>query len=359
MIFRSTDGPIIAPPAKLRRVTDLASLQPIAEYDSVDMAAFQEIRSSRRPAVLRGLAADWPAVEAAQQSDEDLVAYLRRFASPSLAEHIVGGPEIQGRFFYTDDLRALNFRRGMSPLDPFLDWLLRQKENPRPYAVAVQSSEVPSLLPGFELENRIDLVRPDVIPRAWLGNRLRVAPHYDLTENVGIVVGGHRRFILFPPDQLKNLYVGPFELTPAGTPCSLVDPLNPDFDRFPRFAEALEHAQTAELGGGDAIYIPFYWWHSVDSLDAVNLFINYWWTDAPKGLGNPYDALAHAIYAIKMLPPEQRKVWRNVFDHYVFEANGDPGEHMPPHARGILGELTPEILDRLRQYLRVVLQRLQ
>jgi hypothetical protein len=346
-------------PAKLAGVTDLNSLKPIAEHEGVDAAAFQEIRASRQPAVLRGLAESWPAVEAARRSDEDFVDYLKRFQSPEPVPHIVGGPEIEGRFFYTDDLRALNFRRGMSPLDPFLDWLLRQKENPRPYAVAVQSSEVPTLLPGFELENRIDLVRADVVPRAWIGNRLRVAPHYDLTENVGIVVGGRRRFILFPPDELKNLYVGPFELTPAGTPCSLVDPLNPDFERFPRFAEALEHAQTAELRPGDAIYIPFYWWHSVDSLEPVNLFINYWWTDAAKGLGNPYDALAYAIYAIKMLPPDQRAVWRNVFDHYIFEADGDPGEHLPPHARGILGEPTPEILDRLKHYLRLVLQRLQ
>ena len=340
-------------------MTDLAAIQPIAEYERVDRTTFLEkVRPAGQPAVLRGLAADWPAVAAARRSDEDLFAYLRQFQTTDPVQHIVGAPEIEGRFFYTDDLRGLNFKRGMSPLDPFLDWLLRQKANARPYAVAVQSQDVPKLLPGFELENRTDLVRPDVVPRAWLGNRIRVAPHYDLTENVGIVVAGRRRFLLFPPDQLKNLYAGPFELTPAGTPISLVDPLNPDLERYPRFAEALKSAQFAELEPGDAIYIPFYWWHGVDSLEAVNLFINYWWTDAPRGLGNPYDALAHTIYAIKGLPPEQRAVWRNVFDHYVYEVNGDPGEHMPENARGILGELSAPILERLRDYLRLVLQRL-
>ena len=55
-----------------------------------------------------------------------------------------------------------------------------------------------------------------------------MAPHYDLMENIGIVVAGRRRFILFPPEELKNLYVGPIELTPAGTPVSLVDPHNPE-----------------------------------------------------------------------------------------------------------------------------------
>jgi hypothetical protein len=138
-----------------------------------------------------------------------------------------------------------------------------------------------------------------------------------------------------------------------------VDPLDPDLERYPKFAHALERAQIAELAPGDAIYIPFYWWHGVDSLESLNLFINYWWNDKGQLGGSPYDALAYAIYALKVLPPEQRAVWRNVFDHYVFEADGDPVGHLPPHARGILGELTPEILARLKDYLRMVLQRLQ
>ena len=338
---------------------DPASLTPIAEHGRVDKEAFQEIRATGQPAILRGQAADWPAVEAARRSDEDFIAYLRRFTTTHPVPHIVAEPEIEGRFFYTSDIRQLNFQRGMSPLDPFLDWLLRQRDNTRPHAVAVQSQEVPGLLPGFERENRIDLVRPDVVPKAWLGNRIRVAPHCDITENVGIVVAGRRRFILFPPDQLKNLYTGPFDLTPAGTPISLVDPLNPDLERFPKFSEALEAAQTAELEPGDAIYIPFFWWHGVDSLETVNLFVNYWWNDGNRGLGSPYDALAHAIYAIKSLPPDQRAVWRMVFDHYVYQLNGDPGEHIPAGARGILGEFTPEIVARIKDYMRLVLQRLE
>lgn len=345
---------------KALHVTDLPHPQPIAEYHDVDRTTFLEkVRLTTQPAVLRGLASRWPAVAAAKRSDEELIAYLRRFPSTHQVPHIFGAPEIEGRFLYTDDLRELNFKRGMLALQPFLDWLMRQRDNTRPSAVAIQSQDVPTLLPGFEQENSIDLVAPDVVPRAWIGNRIRVAPHYDLMENIGVVVAGRRRFTLFPPDELKNLYVGPIELTPAGTPVSLVDPVNPDLGRFPKFADALKRAQCAELEPGDAIYIPFYWWHGVDSLEPVNLFINYWWTDASREGGSPYDALAHAIYALKVLPPEQRAVWRNVFDHYVFEANGDPAEHLPPHARGILGELSPELIARLKDYMRMILQGMQ
>jgi len=337
----------------------VASPQPIAEYVGVDRTEFLEkIRPAGQPAVLRGLGASWPAVEAARRSDEDFIAYLRRFRTERPVWAIVGEPEIEGRFLYNDDLSELNFKRGTSPLDPFLKRLLKDRSNPRPYAMAVQSEEIPSVLPGFERENRIDLIDPSVVPRAWIGNRIHVATHYDLMENIGVVVAGRRRFTLFPPDEISNLYVGPFELTPARTPVSLVDLGNPDFERFPRFAEALKRAQVAELDPGDAIYIPFHWWHGVDSLEPVNLFVNYWWNDRLAETGNPYDALIHAFYAIKALPPEQRSVWRMIFDHYVFEANGDPGEHLPPYARGVLGPPTPELLNGLRAMLRQTLGRL-
>ena len=153
--------------------------------------------------------------------------------------------------------------------------------------MAVQSEKIPEMLPGFELENAIDLLPPNVVPRAWIGNRIRVAPHYDLMENVGCVVAGRRRFTVFPPEQFANLYPGPFELTPAGTPISLVDIQHPDLDRFPRYAEAAETAQTALLEPGDAIYLPFHWWHGVDSLEPVNFFVNYWWNDRSRASAIP------------------------------------------------------------------------
>jgi len=210
------------------------------------------------------------------------------------------------------------------------------------------------VLGGFEADNRMELVRPDVQPRAWIGNRIRVAPHYDHYENIGVVVAGRRRFTLFPPEQIVNLYLGPLELTPAGTPISLVDLANPDLDRFPRFAEAAKLAQSAELEPGDAIYIPYQWWHAVESLKPFNFFVNYWWSDARPDLGRAYDALMHAFFALKHLPPEQRAIWKTVFDHFIFETHGNPAEHLPPHARGVLGEPTPELIARMRATLKQI-----
>jgi len=326
--------------------------RPIREAESIDRARFDaEIRPARQPVILRGLGREWPAVQAGRISPDAAIAYLKRFSHPHPVLALLGPPEIEGHFSYTPDLTGFNFQRGRTPLDPFLDRLLRDQNEPEPFAMAVQSADIPEMLPGFAEENRIDLIDADVVPRIWIGNRIHVATHYDLMENVGVVMTGRRRFTVFPPEQLPNLYCGPFDPTPAGTPVSLVNLSNPDLERFPRFAEAMEHAQSALLEPGDAIYLPFHWWHAVDSLDAVNAFVNYWWSPAPAGLGSAYEALLFALMSLRGLPDDQREVWRMVFDHYVFGMNGDPAAHLPPAAKGALGPITPAQVGRMKATL--------
>lgn len=335
-------------------MTTLPVPQPVRELGPIDRARFEaEIRPERQPVVFRGQAADWPAVRASLDGDAAAIAYLRRFSHDRPVNAIVGEPAIQGRFFYTEDLTGLNFVRGVSPLGPFLDRLLRERERPTGYAMAVQSTPAPELLPGFAEENATALA--DGAPRLWLGTALRVATHFDLMENIGIVVAGRRRFTLFPPEQVGNLYMGPLELTPAGTPISLVDPEAPDLTRFPRYAEAAPHAQRVELEPGDALYIPFHWWHAVESLAPVNLFANYWWNPARADLLNPHDALLHAMFSIGGMPEDQREAWRTMFDHLVFLRNGDPAAHLPATARGVLGGPSPDRVHQARDTLRVAL----
>lgn len=333
-------------------MTALPAPAPINEISGpINAEDFAGIRAAVRPVVLRGLVADWPAVAAARAGDQAITAYLCREPASRPVGAIAAAPREQGRFFYTPDLTRLNFVSGTGRLETFLADLLSAAAMPNPPAMAVQSEEIASLIPAFARDNRLALL-PDVAARIWIGNRIRVGTHYDVKENVACCIAGRRRFTLFPPDHIANLYPGPFELTPAGTPVSMVDPAAPDLARYPRFAQAACHAESATLEPGDAIYIPYGWWHGVESLDPVSILVNYWWAPGqPDGIGSPYDALLHALLALRHLPADQRAVWRGMLDYYVFEASGDPAAHLPDHAKGIIGPPSPALFAQMRNLI--------
>jgi hypothetical protein len=264
-----------------------------------------------------------------------------------------GPPGINGRFFYNDTLDGFNFESKRALLTDVLDRLqhdLGKEATPALYAGSVS---IPIYLPGFSTTNNLGglLGGGSVIESIWLGNRTCIAPHFDNTENIACVVGGRRRFTMFPPEQIRNLYVGPFDLTPAGQPISLVDVRNPDFSRFPRFAEALAAAEVAELSPGDAVYIPALWWHNVEGLEDFNVLVNYWWRDVPDYFQSPSTSLLHCLLTIKSLPPQQRRDWKAVFDYLIFQSEGPALEHLPPQVQGLFGELTPAKVERIRSLL--------
>ena len=330
-------------------------IETIEDYagDPAGLSAAQ-LLSRKRPVVVRGLAADWPMVRA-----PDKAAYLKSLDSGVRTEMIVSSPEHQGRLFYTEDMAGLNFTKEPATVSAVLDRLQRAAASSEPETIAAQAVTVADALPGFARENRLALLDPAIGPRIWIGNRVATAIHHDMVSNLAVAVAGRRRFTLFPPDQVANLYIGPFEFTPAGTPASLLDPEAPDLERFPRAAEAMAQALTAELEPGDAIYIPHMWWHHVRSLDDLSILVNYWWDEAPPpqpGLA-PINALIHALLSFEGLPDEQRAAWQAMFDHFVFHANGDPNGHIPEERRGIRGKLNAESKARLRRTLAQMMSR--
>lgn len=334
-------------------MTQLPTAAPLPEIEApVTPEGLENIRTAMRPVVIRRLIETWPAVDAARHSDEAICQYLASRAVNRPVNAIAAPPSAEGRFFYTDDLRSLNFVKASGQLAAFLGDLLNAKTVDTPPAMAVQSEDIANLAPAFAQENTLALL-PDVAPRIWIGNRIRVAPHYDAKENVACCVAGRRRFTLFPPQRTADLYPGPFELTPAGTPVSMVDLAEPDFEEFPRFADAWSEAEVATLEPGDAIYIPYGWWHGVESLEPVSILVNYWWAPGkPEGVGSPYDGLLHAMLSFKHLPEDQRAVWREMLDYYVFERSGDPAAHLPGQAKGILGPPNPELFAQMRGLIR-------
>jgi hypothetical protein len=302
------------------------------------------------PVVLRGLVAHWPAVAAGRQSPAALADYLRRFDRGNGVRAMFAPPRMKGRFFYNEDVSGFAFRSDTVKLSSALDLLIAAATDTRPTGIAVQSVPVAANLPGFERENRLALLPDGIDPRVWIGNAVTIAAHYDPSENIACVIGGRRRFTLFPPDQIANLYPGPFELTPAGPIISMVDFDAPDGERFPGFATAMEHALVADLEPGDAIYIPYLWWHHVRSIEQFNMLVNYWWAPLGQGAAQPTEALLHAMMAIRNLPPAHRAAERALFEHFVFGDNA-AGMHLPPERRGVQAVQTEEGARAMRSEL--------
>jgi len=308
-----------------------------------------DVLSSSEPLILRGLIDDWPLVKKGRETDQAADAYLRQYYNQNPVHLMSGEPSMGGRFFYNHDLSGFNFQRENTTLSSVLDKINGQALQPNPASYYVGSTSINHILPGFREHNDIPPLKDKPLVSIWIGNQSRIAAHYDVTDNIAAVAVGKRRFTLFPPDQLENLYIGPLDFTPAGQPASLVDFHQPDLKRFPKFREALKSAQVAELNAGDALFIPSMWWHHVEALSKFNILVNYWWRQVGHHLGAPADALDHALLSIRDLPPEQRKAWRNIFEHYVFEPQ--PNEHIPAQRRGSLGPTDKTLARQLRAQL--------
>jgi hypothetical protein len=310
-----------------------------------------ELLRATTPYIVRGLASSWPLVQAGRQSPDAADAYLRRFYRDASVNAMLGKPEIGGRFFYNEDFTGFNYMSVRARLDGVLDELKVQRGMEHPGAIYVGSTTIDSALPGLRQHNDVDLGGRDALASIWIGNRTRVAAHYDLPDNLAVVAAGHRRFTLFPQAQLPNLYIGPIDFTPAGQAISLVDFAAPDAARFPRFEEALRHAQVAELGPGDALFIPSMWWHHVEALDRFNILVNYWWRQSPDWMDTPTNALMLALLTMRELPLEQRQAWQDIFRHYIFEPDEAKLAHIPPHARYALAPLDDDRARILRGQL--------
>jgi hypothetical protein len=330
----------------------LPGAEPIRSIDGTLPGVLDDaLLASTQPVVLRGLVQDWPFVRAARTSSGAASAYLRRHYRDASVVAMLGASDIGGRLFYNEDMSGFNFTPLRVRLDGVLDELQGHHDNPAPPAIYVGSTTIDTCLPGFREHNDVDLGTRDALASIWIGNRTRIAAHYDLPDNLACVAAGRRRFTLFPPEQVANLYIGPLDLTPAGQAISLVDFHAPDLERFPRFREAMRHAQVAELGPGDALFIPSMWWHHIEALEPFNVLVNYWWRQSPPWMDTPTNALMHALMSVRDLPPEQRRAWRTLFDHYVFEADEATSSHIPPAARGVLAPLGDETTRQLRAQL--------
>ncbi len=327
----------------------LTAIPDVTVADAADLDA--RLRGATEPFVVRGLVADWPLVQAGKRSASDARAYLLGKARDLPFTVSVGKPTTDGGRLFYDDAMAMNFQTMRAGLADIFGQIDQFEDKPDAPPVYLASIDMHGFFNGLHEANHVDLGNRSCLASIWMGTRTRIAAHNDMPDNLACVAVGRRRFTLFPREQFRNLYLGPVDNTPAGRAISMVDFHAPDFSAHPRFREALAHARTAELEAGDALYIPALWWHHVEGLSRFNALVNYWWRETPRWLGQPQDALNHAMMAIRDLPDDQKAYWRDLFDYYVFDNTEEVTSHIPEAGRSILAPLTPESAGRLRAYL--------
>ncbi|MES1199868.1 MAG: cupin-like domain-containing protein [Pseudomonadota bacterium] len=333
-----------------RRQGIFAGLARIPERELAPGAALDDLFATQRPFVIRGLVKQWPLVQAGLKSAHEARQYLLSRDANRPFDVTIGSPSASGRIFYREDM-LMNVQIIRARLPEVFERIEKHENDDSQPIIYVSSAEVKTYFSGLHEENNVPLGKSNCMERIWIGMRTRIAAHNDFPANLACVAVGRRRFTIFPPDQFRNLYIGPIDNTPAGRAVSMVDFLNPDFEKHPRFRAALEVGQVTELEPGDAVFIPSMWWHHVEGLERFNVLVNYWWRDTPRYLGQPQDALNHAIMSIRDLPENEKQIWRDLFDYYVF---GNPDEvtaHIPRSEESILGEMTAEQANKIRSFL--------
>jgi hypothetical protein len=297
------------------------------------------IANKCEPMILRGLCADWPATRAAKHSWKALSDYLRALDSGIVGQAFVGSASIAGRYFYSEDLAGFNFERVNLSLSVAIERMHAAAADPNQSSIYLGSIAADDHVPEFAKENCLAIVPASIRPRLWLGNASLVSSHYDTFDNIACLVAGRRRFTLYPPEAIGDLYVGPIDFTMAGPPVALAVGSTPGDPRYPKFETIRDKALIAELKPGDALYLPKLWWHQVEATEPLNLLVNYWWDAFSTGTDGPYPTMMLAMIAIAERPAVERAAWRAFFDHYVFRPDGHPLAHLPPEKHGILGPL--------------------
>lgn len=142
----------------------------------------------------------------------------------------------------------------------------------------------------------------------WISHRgVFTQSHFDELENFNVCLEGRKRFVLAPP--------GFWEYYPRslkdgfGDKSQVFDFDQVDWARYPKLAAKLAQRRELILEPGEMLYLPLGWWHQAESLDDMNINMNFWLYD-PKILRRPY-VLGVAIYTA---------VYRKLKGIYNYEA---------------------------------------
>jgi len=246
----------------------LAPIERITEREV--LALEHQYGSLTAPVIISGAAADWPAMRTLQLGE--IRTALGAVKVP------VRDTDDEFQFFFDPKVQEFE-RRRMLTLAEYVDAIenVDRRSGRPPYLgnIAFLTDPAVSKKLGSLTEYcrfpHFDLERCTLEYRLWIGGRgQRSTIHNDCYHNFNAQIVGRKRFIAFAPDQHSALHPIFFH---RGMWVSPVDPNNPDFVRYPQFRDA--RGVQGELGPGDILYLPRFWWHCAEAI-TTSVNINQW-----------------------------------------------------------------------------------
>ena len=146
---------------------------------------------------------------------------------------------------------------------------------------------------GFDVGDVLDYRSPLSSANLWVSYRGMVGrSHFDEFENFNLQLEGLKRFILMPPGRWRYYPRSMLRGFGHHSEAARLDDVDPV--RFPRLAPMLPQRREVVLKPGEMLYLPLGWWHQVDSIDEINININFW-LHSRKIVRRPY-VLVDALY---------------------------------------------------------------
>ena len=250
------------------------SMQPLGDVpayhwtEASDGAIFKE-HSMTRPFLIRSIANpdEWPGIAKWAR-----ISHLRKeLAGQSVSAH------------HSSDDRQ--FQDGVDEAVRLIPWedavdAVFDPQGERCYVKLAMCPEIRKALPvlsgrPFGPDSAGRLREP--LTKLWMGSSGNVTPlHFDLCHGCLTQIVGRKRVWLFPPSESKWLYPNSANTPGCTVRTSRVDLpglLGEDEDsraqlkKFPQTANAVG-GLVCEVTPGECLYIPPFWWHCVEAIDA-------------------------------------------------------------------------------------------
>jgi hypothetical protein len=215
----------------------------IPRVENLDRQTFADsFLKHNRPVVFKDMAKDWPALTkwnkeyfTEKYAQNQVKVYDSNFGTP-------GGK-------YMSSLKTMNFA-------DYLDDLESGETTLRMFLYNI-IKEAPELKDDLDLPTIMDGFSKNFMFMFFGAKGSITQLHYDIDMShvFHTAFSGIKRFYLFAPAESKNLYRHPFTIR------SYVDPVNPDFERYPKLKDVV--GDYVELQAGETLFIPAGYWHHV------------------------------------------------------------------------------------------------